>query len=336
MSLPGPNPLAVLDALSGYQRTAALRSAIELEVFTAIGEGCCTATAIARRAGTPERGIRMLCDYLVVGGFLTKNGSTYGLTADSAVFLDKRSPAYIGGMAGFLTSETLMRAFRDLTGAIREGGTMLSSHGTMDHEHPVWVEFAHGMATLMQPAAVAIAGILKEEDRPVRRVLDIAAGHGLFGITVAQQFPDAEVTAVDWAPVLEVAQQNAVKAGVAKRYHLRPGSAFDIDLGQGYDVVLVTNFYHHFSLPVCSELAAKLHATMNEGARKVTLEFVPDENRVTPPGAGTFALVMLASTAEGDAYTFSELDGMLRNAGFAKNILHPFPGMPHSVLVSYR
>ncbi|MBL8232474.1 MAG: class I SAM-dependent methyltransferase [Bryobacterales bacterium] len=336
MSLSGPNPLPVFDALTAYQRTAALRAAIELEVFTAVGEGRTTAAAIAQRAGTPERGMRMLCDYMVVCGFLTKQGGAYGLTSDTAVFLDKRSHGYIGGIAAFLTSETLTRGFRDLTEAVREGGTMLSDHGTMDHDHPVWIDFANGMAKMMQPAAVSIAEILKREDRPVRRVLDIAAGHGLFGITLAQHFPEAEVTAVDWAAVLSIAQQNAIHAGVGDRYHLKPGSAFDLDLGEDYDVVLVTNFYHHFSLPVCGDLAKKLHAAIAPGGRKVTLEFVPDENRVSPPGAGLFALVMLATTAEGDAYTYSELDGMLRGAGFHRNEAHPFPGMPHTVIVSYR
>lgn len=84
-----PSPELIFDTLNAYQRTAALKGAIQLDVFTAIGEGNATAKAIAARCQTSERGMRILCDYLVIIGFLTKQGSNYGLTADSAMFLDR-------------------------------------------------------------------------------------------------------------------------------------------------------------------------------------------------------------------------------------------------------
>ena len=55
------------------------------------------------------------------------------------------------------------------------------------------------------------------------------------------------------------------------------------------------------------------------GGRAVTLEFVPNEDRISPPDAAGFSLMMLAATPSGDAYTFSELDRMLRNAGFSRS-----------------
>jgi 2-polyprenyl-3-methyl-5-hydroxy-6-metoxy-1,4-benzoquinol methylase len=78
------------------------------------------------------------------------------------------------------------------------------------------------------------------------RVLDIAAGHGLFGIEIAKQNPHARVTGLDWAPVLRVALDNARKAGVQDRYDMLPGDAFEVDFGGPYDAVLLTNFLHHF------------------------------------------------------------------------------------------
>ena len=89
------------------------------------------------------------------------------------------------------------------------------------------------------------------------RVLDIAAGHGLFGIEVAKQNPQAASSALDWAPVLEVAKANARKAGVGDRYQTLPGSAFDVDYGGPYDIVLLTNFLHHFDPPTCVRAAAR-------------------------------------------------------------------------------
>src|SRR5262245_40868155 len=87
------SPELIFDTLNAYQKTAALRGAIELDLFTAIGEGAATAADLARKLNVSERGARILCDYLVVIGFLTKQGDRYGLTPDSAAFLDRRSPA---------------------------------------------------------------------------------------------------------------------------------------------------------------------------------------------------------------------------------------------------
>ncbi len=91
-----PTPALLFDTFNAYQRTQAVKAGIDLEVFTAIGEGKTTAKQIAERCGASERGTRILCDYLVIIGFLTKHDSSYGLTPDSAMFLDQRSPAYIG------------------------------------------------------------------------------------------------------------------------------------------------------------------------------------------------------------------------------------------------
>ena len=97
------------------------------------------------------------------------------------------------------------------------------------------------------------------------RVLDIAAGHGLFGIEIAKQNKQAHVTGLDWAPVLRVALKNAEKAGVQDRYDMLPGSAFDVDFGGPYDAVLLTNFLHHFDQPTCVGLLKKVRAALTAG-----------------------------------------------------------------------
>src|SRR5205809_6161659 len=156
----------------------------------------------------------------------------------------------------------------------------------------------------------------------------------MFGITIAKLNPNAHITAADWAPVLAVAKENAAAAGVADRVAFRPGSAFEADLGEGYDFVLLTNIFHHFDVPTCEKLMRRVHAALKPGGKAVTLEFVPNEDRVTPPMAAAFSLVMLAGTDAGDAYTFAQYEKMFRNAGFAKTTLHPVPDMPQQVLLS--
>ena len=78
----------------------------------------------------------------------------------------------------------------------------------------------------------------------------------------------------------------------------------------------------------------RVYAALKPGGKAVTLEFVPNEDRVTPPAAAAFSLNMLVGTDAGDAYTFSEYEKMFLNAGFAKTTLHPVSGMPQQVLIS--
>lgn len=331
-----PSPVLFFETMNAYQRTAALKGAIQLDVFTAIGEGNNTAPAIAARCRTSERGMRILCDYLVIMGFLGKDGHNYRLTPDSAVFLDRRSPAYMGTAERFLASSTIIDAYKDVAAIVRKGGEVFSPHGTMDPEHPIWVDFARAMAPMMAMPAEAIAKLTGAHEGANWKVLDIAAGHGLFGIAIARHNPNATIVAVDWPQVLEVAQEHAVSAGVSARIQPMPGSAFDVEFGDGYDVALITNFLHHFDPATCETLLRKVCAALKPGGRAVTLEFIPNEDRVSPPVAASFSMVMLGTTEAGDAYTFSELDRMFRNAGFSRSELHPIPPSPGQVVISQK
>lgn len=329
-----PSPQLIFQTINSHQRTEALKTGIELEVFTAIGEGNTTAAEIAKRCQASEKGIRVLCDFLTIMGLLTKEGDRYGLTIDSGAFLDKRSPAYIGGATEFMCSELLTQGAKHMTEAVRKGGTALEGEGTVGPDHPVWVTFAHAMAPLMALPAQLMANLVDPNADQKLRILDIAAGHGMFGISFAMRNKQAEVTALDWTNVLAVAKENAQKAGVADRYNTLEGSAFDVDFGTGYDLILLTNFLHHFDPPTCETLLRKVRAALADGGRAVTLEFIPNEDRVTPPDAASFSVMMLVSTPAGDAYTFAELEQMFTNAGFSRSTLHPLPPTIQQVVIS--
>ncbi len=267
-----PSPELFFDTVNAYQRTAALKAAIELDIFTAIAAGEDTPQALAARCGAAVRGARTLCDYLVVLGFLTKEGGRYGLTDDSAVFLSRASSAYLGGAIKFLLSPMLTDAFTDLAA----------------------------------------------------------------GIAFAKEYPEAEIVALDWPNVLEVAVENAKAEGIGARYKTIAGSAFDADFGNDYEVVLLTNFLHHFDKPTCERLLRKTHAALRKAGRAITLEFVPNEDRVSPPRAASFSLMMLGTTPSGDAYTFREYEEMFRNAGFKSSEMHSLGGGFQQVVISYK
>ena len=320
--------------MTGFQHSAALKAAIELDVFTKIAEGNKTAADISAATGAAERGIRILADTLTVLGLLSKSGSEYSLTPDSAFFLDRNSPAYVGSAVDFIMGPTQMRGMNDLTNAVRRGGTTVTGDGSVDPESPMWVTFARAMAPLVFPAAQALASNLGIANDTSIKVLDIAAGHGMFGIMVGKAYPNAQIHAVDWANVLTVATENAEKFGVSDRYHLIPGSAFDVDFGSDYDVVLVPNFLHHFDAETCTRFMKKVNEALKPGGKAVTVEFIPNEDRVSPPAEALFSLIMLAGTPGGDAYTWSELEKMMKDAGFSQNQHIPLSPLPMHLVVS--
>ncbi len=320
-----PSPQLFFETINAFQKTAALQGAIELDLFTAIAEGNHTSESIALRCQASQRGIRVLCDYLVVNGFLTKTNGQYALTPDSAAFLNRHSPAYMGGAIGFLLHPEHRKRYDHVAEAVRKGGTIFEDDSPLRPEHEIWIAFAEAMAKLQTLPAELITKLLHVEGAQKLKVLDVAAGHGVFGITIAKHNPHAEIVALDWKNVLEIARKHAEEAGVAGQWRALPGSAFEVDYGIDYDVILLTNIIHHFDKHEAETLLRKAHAALAPNGRVLILEFVPNEDRVSPPQAATFPLTMLVATPAGDAYTYAEYQQMLRNSGFTREELHELP-----------
>lgn len=330
-----PTPERVMEAFRGYQRTAAMKAAIELDLFTLIGDGKTSVPQIAAAARASERGIRILCDNLAVQGFLNKANAAYTLAPDTEIFLDRKSPACINdAAAGFFASQEVIRSFDSLADAVRKGGTAAQGQGMMDPNDPLWVDFAVSMVNVQRPMAFGVAKVLNAEAGAPWKVLDVASGHGLFGVVLASKNPNAEIYSQDWAPVLEVAQKNADAAGVTARFHKIPGDAFNVDLGSDYDLVLLTNFLQLLDVKAIEVFLKKVYAALRPGGRMVTLGFIPNEDRISPPAPGLFSLMMLATTPGGDAYTFSDYDRMFRAAGFKHSEPVSLPNAPQQLIIS--
>src|SRR5438093_2922496 len=331
---PAPSPSLLFDTINAYQRTATIKAAIELDLFAAMAGAPATVEIIAGHCHASPRGIRILCDHLTVLGLLTKSGDQYALSPDSAVFLNPKSPAFIGGTLEFLLSNEIKGAFDHFTDAVRKGGTAQSREGTVAPEHPVWITFARSMGPLMAPAAAGLADLITLDQNRPAKVLDISASHGMWGNAFATKYQNAQIVALDWAPVLEVASENASAAGVADRFSTIAGSAFEVEIGSDYDVVLVPNFLHHFNAADCVRFLKKAHTALRPGGTVAIVEFVPNPDRITPPAAAGFSLIMLATTPEGDAYTFAEYSGMLAQAGFNPPAMHSLPSSMNVAVIA--
>jgi len=211
-----PDPGIVFESINAYQRSAALKATVEVDVFSAVGAGDRTVESIPKATNASPRGVRILCDYMTLSGFLLKDADRYSLSIEAATFLDRNSPAYFGSAAYFMLNPDLIAGFQDLSAVVRAGTTTLPEQGTVTPDNPLWVDFARQMAPMVHPSAHEIAELAAGEGE--LRVLDIAAGHGLFGIAMAQRNPKEYIVALEWARVLTVARENGCQFGVAVRY----------------------------------------------------------------------------------------------------------------------
>jgi len=327
-----PNPGFVWELMTAHQRSAALKAGIELGLFAALGDGPATAHELATRAAVPERGMRILCDFLTIIGLIAKQDGRYAHTPTSAVFLDPRSPASMAPTLPFLMNDKIMTASRHLTQTIRNGYTALEVP-LAGEEVIEWVTFARTMQPMMAAAAEYIADVLLTAGSP-EKVLDVAASHGLFGFAIARRAPACEVVALDFPSVLEVTQEHARAAGM--KVTSLPGSAFTADLGVGYDAVLVTNLFHHFSMKDNIALMRRFHAALRPGGRMAVLEMIPNEDRISPADQASFSMMMLTNTPGGDAYSMSEYREMLDASGFGASQLTDVPQSPQRLLVATR
>jgi 2-polyprenyl-3-methyl-5-hydroxy-6-metoxy-1,4-benzoquinol methylase len=171
-------------------------------------------------------------------------------------------------------------------------------------------------------------------DTPARRVLDVSASHGLYGIAFGQRFPECRVTGLDWSAVVAVARENAAAAGMADRYETISGNAFEVAWGKDYDLVLLPNFLHHFDAASCTTILRRAHAALSPGGRVAIVEWVPNEDRISPPVPALFAMTMLLTTPAGSTYTVPELAAMLTAADFGSPEVTPLVPTPLTLLVA--
>jgi len=318
----------------GYAPPLMIEAALDHGVFDLLDAGPGTAAEVAARSGASVRGLRAVMNALAGLNLLTKDADgRFGLTADSAAFLVSTKPGFLGGLIRH-TSTQLVPKWLALSEVVRTGKPAASVNreqaGT-DFFHP----FVEDLFPMSYPSAQRLAEALAiaETKKPVR-VLDLAAGSGVWGIALAQQSPRVTVTAVDWPGVLDVTRKVAARLGVAARFSFVAGDLESADFGRGHDIATLGHILHSEGEKRGRALLKKTFEALAPGGVIAIAEFLVDDARTGPPVSLMFAVNMLVNTDEGDTWSFGEIAGWLRDAGFRNPRTIDAPGPSPLILAA--
>jgi ubiquinone/menaquinone biosynthesis C-methylase UbiE len=337
MSAPSPNapsPQKFLQYSFGYAAPLILEAAVRHGLFDHLEAGPQSADELAAKAKISRRGARILLNALVGLEVLTKDASgRYSHTPDSAEFLISTKPGYIGGFLKH-TSSHLIPKWLKLTEVVKTGKPATAVNQESDGS-AFFGDFVEDLFPVNYRAASALGDALKlaESKGPVR-VLDLAAGSGVWGIGLAQKSPNVRVTAVDWPGVLTTTRKVATKHGVGDRFQFVPGDLDSADFGSGYQVATLGHILHSEGVERSKSLIDKTFRSLTAGGTIAIAEWLVNDERTQPPPGLIFAVNMLVNTDTGDTFSFGEIREWLRQAGFRDARLLEVPGISPLVLAT--
>lgn len=308
----------VQEAIRGFQESRILLTALELDLFTAIGPGA-VAAEVARRVGADARATEMLLNALVALELLRKDGERYRNSDVAAEHLVTGAPQE--ARLALLHQSRLWRAWSTLTDAVKAGTSVgAREDDTLGRE--AFIAAMHRNAQERAPLVIHAVGAFS-----VKNLLDLGGGSGAYSIAFAQSNPELRATIVDQPAVLAIAQRHIGDAGLSGRIQTRPGDLLQDTFGAGYDLALLSAICHMFSPAENLDLLKRVYAALGPGGRVVIQDFILEPDKTAPPFAALFSLNMLVNTRGGSSYTAVEYQRWLEEAGFTgvKHIRLPGP-----------
>ena len=310
-------PERIMQMTWGFAPPLILEAAVTNGVFDVLDKSPCTLDELARQTKAHLRGLRAICNALVGLQFLARDGEKYTLTPESSAFLVSSKPAFAGGLLHHV-SRQLVAPWLGLADLVRTG--ISPRHVERENEGAEF--FAKFVEDIFNMSAGA-AGVLGESiaDRLSRptKVLDIAAGSGVWGIMLAKKGPTVSVTTVDWPTVTTVTRRIVARHGLTNQFSHIEGDLHDVAFGGGFNIATLGHILHSEGPVKSQKLLKKVYESLAPGGTIVIAEFVPNDDRQGPPMPLLFAVNMLVNTTDGDTFTMAEISGWLSAAGF-KNI----------------
>ncbi len=318
----------------GFAVTQALATAIDIDLFSQVAAGNRTVDALAKATKCSTRGVRMLADALAGLGLLTKDAKGYGLAPDAAQFLVRSSPAYMGDFVALHAGE-IADGWKSLTQCVRTGTSRVSFDKPAEGI-PFWQRLVDSLFPVGYAAAKMVGEELgRRHPKGPIRLLDIAAGSGVWGIGAAHGNPRIQLTEHDLAETLVRTKAWVERTKVADRTTYLTGDLRTVDFGAGkFEAAVLGHICHSEGAAHSKALIAKTAKALVKGGTIVIVEFVPDDGRASPPNALLFSLNMLLHTSEGDTFTFGEYKSWLEAAGFKDVVQMPAPAPSPLILAT--
>ena len=301
--------------LGDFGNSQILDAAIEYDFFTLIHRGFRGYEEIAREAKTDPRATRLVLDSLIALALAEKRQEQYFLSPISEAFLVRGKPSYMGDFRHVALS--LWDGMAHLKETLKSGKPL----SRMDTEVPleVWEKIVVGIIPIAQPVAQALYDLLKiGVEKKSLRVLDIAGGSSIFGMTILQRDPSAQVTQLDWPNVNAVAKKLNRERGLEGKIRFIDGEFRSAAIDENYyDLVLTSNFCRFESPQGNQELFHKAHRALRNGGLFVINDFLPNEERTGPTFPLRFSVYTLTHTPGGECWTLSQYTAWLKEAGFS-------------------
>jgi SAM-dependent methyltransferase len=328
------SPERIMQLSWGFAPPLMIEAAVRQGVFDTLDAEPKTVEQTADATGASPRGLRAVMNGLVAFGLLTKDGQgRYAPSAEASAFLVSGKPSSLAGFFRHISSQ-LIPGWLDLAEIVRSGRPTIAVN---QHSAgaPFFVDLVEDLFPLNYPAASALGKALGVPALQASfPVLDLAAGSGVWGIALAQQSPHVTITAVDWPEVLPITRRFAARFGLESRLTCIAGDLLEAEFGQGHALATLGHILHSEGADRSRTLLKKTFRALAPGGTIAISEWIPNEERTGPPSALIFAVNMLVNTEQGDTYTFSEISGWLREAGFENERLLEAPGPGPLVLAT--
>ncbi len=304
----------LMEILGGFERSAVVLGAVQLDLFSPLGNGPATAAEVARQTGLPVRGVERTLNACAALGFVVKEGDRYRNSPLADAFLIKGKPGSVGNMIKQTTDR--YAAWEKMPEAVKADKPVLPLTGAelFNARPEVLDNYVHGLFEMGKGLAQRIGSLVDLSG--CRSLLDVAGGSGVYSILFCRQFPQLKSTVFDLPPILQRTRQIIAREGMTDRVSVREGNYFTDDFGSGLDAVLLSNMLQTEGRQTCRMVLQKAFAALNPGGKILIHGIMPNPDRVSPLQPVLFSLFMLLVFPEGEGYSGEEIIGWLHETGF--------------------
>jgi precorrin-6B methylase 2 len=325
-------PERIMQLAWGYVPPLLLEAAIRHRIFDLLDGGPKTVSQLQKETGASQRGLTAVMNALVGLDFLAKDKQgAYSLTPESSTFLVSTKPSFQGGFIRH-GSEQLIPKWLHLNDIVATGHPVAA----VNQEGPggdFFQKFVNDIFPMSYPAARVLSQHLTAGGAAAR-VLDLAAGSGVWGIAMAQGSEAVRVTAVDWPDVIPITRKTVDRFGLTSRFSFVEGDLLEADFGTGHTVATLGHILHSEGGERSRALLKKVFHALAPGGTIVIAEFLVNADRTGPVNGLFFAVNMLVNTDNGDTYSFEEISHWLSDAGFTNARTLDAPGPSPLILAT--